>query len=128
MKHTLYLLTLAAAMLVSPAAFGQDSQKCYNPEAGTPFIATYVCEFSPSGRVNVTETYNDTVTSNWYTADEWATKGPHLHKLWDQYNASVAAAAQAQIEADEAERQSQSLHNKKSCRAAGYKWQYGECM
>lgn len=126
---------LVTLLFIGAAAFAQDSAQCYNPMAGNSFIQTYVCEFNPSGRVNVTETYNDNITSEWYTAAEWATKGPELHKLWDTYNASRVRAAAASIAESEKNMEAMKIDRKKKCVASGFVWRHrpgaiigGECV
>jgi hypothetical protein len=112
MKHAICLLALAAAMLVSPA-IAQESQHCYKTRSQTA-----VCEFSPSGRVNVTSAYDDgTYYSNWYTRSEW------VRYKSDPKNIDVyVKPANAKSEAE-----AQSWHSQNGCEGDGFAWRDGAC-
>ena len=79
MKRTLYLLALAAAMLVSPV-FAQESLHCYdlNPYLG-------LCEFSNGSAMVITIT--DTgIHPHVFTAAEWLDAKPRTIGLLHQEN------------------------------------------
>lgn len=111
-----------AALLLSTVCFAQESQHCYNPTPAFASVVTDVCEFSPTGRVNVTVNMDGSMHSDWYTAAEWQTKGPELDKMW-------AAINTAQIDA--LNHSAASFHamslSKRDCKNAGYVWHTGLC-
>ena len=116
MKRTLRPLTLAAAMLVSPA-FAQTDMHCYKYDE-----YTQVCEFS-NGRVHVQTTIGDESWSDWYTAAQWKAK-----KAKDARAAARAAAAKAkeheawQRQNDNGEKEAQSWKTQEGCEDDGFIW------
>ena len=65
MRMTITAIIAICAALATPA-FARENQTCYKANNGK----TTICEFLPSGRVNVT--YDDgAYHSDWYTHREW---------------------------------------------------------
>ena len=77
-----YLIALIAVMTLGGSALALESESCHVVNGFT------ICEFSPSGRVNVSTSLDDgTYFSDWYTAAEW-----HAKKLADARKAKLGAA------------------------------------
>lgn len=112
MKSALFALILA---VMSAKAFSQESQHCYKPDS---YIT--VCEFSPSGRVNITSAYSDgTFDSVWYTRSEFrrfkaSDDGKAILHLKTPTDTTNEAAAQ-------------SWHVQSYCEADGFIWRDGGC-
>lgn len=104
MKRSLYMLTLAVAMLVSPAF----ASSCHSL---TP--STTVCEFS-DGAATVTSLVGDTYTATDYTPTEWA-------KARIGYEAATQAVI-AELQRQAAEYRTIGLDPKGKCEAAGGNW------
>jgi hypothetical protein len=112
MKRTLCLLTLAA--MLTGTAFATDTQHCYNTHLGL----TTVCEFSPSGRVNVTSAYDDgAYYSNWYTRAEWLRYKSNPKNI-DVYQKPTDVKSQSQAS---------SWHSQNGCEGDGFAWVEGAC-
>jgi hypothetical protein len=112
MERTPRLFALIAAMLVSPV-FAQESQHCYN---GNGEHIT-ICEFQPSGRVNVTETFdNSQYFSRWYTHAEWL-RYKSNPKHTDVYQKPINTKREADA---------QEWASRSDCEASGFAWRIAQ--
>ena len=89
MKNLIAAIAITLALAVS--AFAQnESQHCYVRDG------YHICEFQPSGRVNVSWGDADDYHSLWYTAKTWPAAHAHLKKIWERDDAEVQAFACSQ--------------------------------
>lgn len=93
------ILFVVLALCVSAAA-QTDTQHCYPRRSDHN---TTICEFQPSGRVNVTSSNGDDYQSNWYSAEQWVAVKIQMDKEDEaiyQQNLVVGAEIEARSDFD----------------------------
>lgn len=113
MKRTIAVSLAVLALALS--AYAIDKQSCYKPSSETT-----VCEFSPSGRVNITSSYADgTYYSTWFTRAEFQ------HFKTTESGRIVLRIPRKSNPKSEA--QAQSWHTQEYCEADGFIWRDDGC-
>jgi hypothetical protein len=114
MKSAIFSLIICIAAAVP--VFAQDlHQHCYKPDSDTT-----VCEFSPSGRVNIASVNPDgTYDSTWYTRSEF-----------QHFKTTEAGRLILHLRTPsnhKSEAQAQSWRSQDYCEADGFVWHDGGC-
>ena|SRR5882724_7590579 len=119
MRRTLQLISLATAMLVSPA-FAQTATYCHKVDEYTT-----VCEFS-DGRAHEQTDIGDKSWSTWYTATQWKVRKAKYAR--DAAKAAREAREQAkkhdewQAQSEQLEIKARLVESKAACEDAGFIW------
>jgi hypothetical protein len=101
------------ALTLAGTAFAEETQHCYNGNGS--YI--HICEFSPSGRVNLTEDLGEHYYSTWFTRREWLKyKNNPNHITVYREPTNTKSEAQAQ-----------SWRTQDGCEADGFLWHDGGC-
>jgi hypothetical protein len=108
-----YLIALIVALALAGSAHA-DSQHCYKGNSDS----TTICEFSPSGRVNVTSVYdNGEYFSHWYSRAEWLRYKSNRNSI-DVYQKPTNTKS---------ETEARSWHSQAGCERDGFAWRDGAC-
>ena len=85
MKRAIAAIAITLAVAGSAMAKSESQQHCYGRDG------YHVCEFQPSGRVNVSWGDEDDYHSLWYTAKTWPAAHAQFKKIWERDDADVQA-------------------------------------